>query len=79
VPKIRLNLIFPEDLVKEPVIWEMSKKFDVIFNIRGARVTETLGELVIQLDGEDETLDKAMEWLKKKGVRVELVTHDVLE
>lgn len=79
MPKIRLNLIFPEDLVKEPVIWEMSKKFDVIFNIRGARVTETLGELVIQLDGEDETLDKAMEWLKKKGVRVELVTHDVLE
>ncbi|NIM03333.1 ferredoxin [bacterium] len=77
--KKQLDLIFPEDLVKQPVIWEMSKKFDVIFNIRRARVTETTGELVIQLDGDDETLDKAVEWLRKKGIKVKPVTHDVLE
>ena len=77
--KKQLDLIFPEDLVKEPVIWEMSKKFDVIFNIRRARVTEITGELVIELDGEDKALDKAVEWLRKKGIKVKPVTHDVLE
>ncbi len=77
--KRQLDLIFPEELVKKPVIWEMSKKFDVIFNIRRARVTETTGELVIELDGENEILDGAIEWLRKKGIKVKPVTHDVLE
>jgi len=79
MPKRQLDLIFPEELVKEPIIWEMSKKFDVIFNIRRARVTETTGELVIELDGENKILDRAIEWLRKKGIRVKPVTHDVLE
>mgnify|MGYP001097663831 CR=1 FL=1 len=77
--KRQLDLIFPEELVKEPIIWEMSKKFDVIFNIRRARVTETTGELVIELDGENEILDGAIEWLRKKGIKAKPVTHDVLE
>jgi ABC-type methionine transport system ATPase subunit len=77
--KRQLDLIFPEELVKEPIIWEMSRKFDVIFNIRRARVTETTGELVIELDGENEILDRAIEWLRKKGIKVKPVTHDVLE
>lgn len=77
--KRQLDLIFLEELVKEPVIWEMSKKFDVIFNIRRARVTEAIGELIIELDGEDKILDKAVEWLKNKGIKVKPVTHDVLE
>jgi len=79
MPKRQLDLIFPEEMVKEPVIWEMSKKFDVIFNIRRAMVTETTGELVIELDGEDEILNGAIEWLRKKGVKVKPITHDVLE
>jgi len=77
--KRQLDLIFPGELVKKPVIWEMSKKFDVIFNIRRARVTETTGELVIELDGENEILNGAIEWLRKKGIKVKPVTHDVLE
>jgi len=79
MPKRQLDLIFPEEMVKEPVIWEMSKKFDVIFNIRRARVTETTGELVIELDGEDKILNRAIEWLRKKDIKVKPVTHDVLE
>jgi len=77
--KRQLDLIFPEEMVKEPVIWEMSKKFDVIFNIRRARVTESMGELVIELDGEDEILDEAMAWLRKKGIKVKPISHDILE
>lgn len=77
--KRKLDLIFPGELVKEPIIWEMSREFDVIFNIRRARVTETTGELVIELDGENEILNRAIEWLRKKGVKVKPVIHDVLE
>ncbi|MCS7184491.1 MAG: NIL domain-containing protein [bacterium] len=68
--KIPLELIFPEELVKEPVIYELSKNFDIIFNIRRAKVTEKYGELVIELEGDEKTIDAAIEWLKQKNIKV---------
>ena len=77
--KKRVKLTFPQQLIKEPVIFTMAKKFNVIPNIRRARVTETVGEMILELEGTEEDLDKGMKWLKGKGVEVELVEGDVIE
>jgi ABC-type methionine transport system ATPase subunit len=77
--KTRIKLTFPQELIKEPVIFTMAKKFDIIPNIRRARVTETVGEMVLELDGEDENIQHGIESLKKQGVDVELVEGDILE
>jgi ABC-type methionine transport system ATPase subunit len=77
--KKALDLIFPQELIKKPVIHQMAKQFDVVFNLRRAKVTETTGEIVLELEGEKAVLDKAVEWLKKQGLRVEPITHDTLE
>jgi ABC-type methionine transport system ATPase subunit len=77
--KTRVKLTFPQELIKEPVIFTMAKKFDIIPNIRRARVTETAGEMVLELDGEDENVQKGIESLKQQGVDVELVEGDILE
>jgi L-aspartate semialdehyde sulfurtransferase ferredoxin len=77
--KQRLDLYFPQDLVREPVLHRLSKSFDVSFNIRRARVTDHLGEMVLELEGDPSTLENAVGWLKKQGVRVEPVTHDTIE
>jgi len=74
-----LDLIFPQELIKEPVIHEMSKKFDVVFNLRRARVTDKVGEIVLVVEGEQAALDNAVAWLKNKGLKVEPVTHDTVE
>lgn len=74
-----LSLIFPQDLIKEPVIHEMTKKFDVVFNLRRAKITENVGEIVLELEGADVTVAKAVEWLKSRGLRVDPVTHDTIE
>lgn len=77
--KKRVKLTFPQHLVKEPVIFTMAKKYDIMPNIRRARVTETVGEMVLELDGTEENLKKGMESLKQQGVVVELVEGDIVE
>ena len=77
--KKRIKLTFPQDLIKEPVIFTMAKKYNIIPNIRRARVTETVGEMILELDGSDESVEKGVEWLKQEGVAVELVEGDILE
>lgn len=71
--KKHMKLIFPQHLIKEPVIFTMAKKYDVMPNIRRARVTETVGEMLLELDGTEENLNKGIQWLKDKGVTVELL------
>lgn len=77
--KKRVKLTFPQDLIKEPVIFTMARKYNVIPNIRRARVTETVGEMILEVEGEDENVEKGIESLKQQGVDVELVEGDILE
>ena len=77
--KKRIKLTFPQHLVKEPVIFTMAKKFDVMPNIRRARVTETVGEMVLELEGTENDLKKGVQYLKEQGVDVELIEGDIME
>ncbi len=77
--KKRIKLTFPQHLVKEPVIFTMAKKYDVMPNIRRARVTETVGEMVLELEGTKENLEKGIQSLRDQGINVELVEGDIVE
>jgi len=74
----QVTLIFPQHLIKEPVIYMMAKEYDVIPNIRRAKVTENIGEVTLELEGSEESLKKAVLFLEKKGVKVEPVVGDVV-
>ncbi|RME66232.1 MAG: ferredoxin, partial [Nitrospirae bacterium] len=69
--KIRVKLTFPQHLIKEPVLFTMAKKYDVMPNIRRARVTDTVGEMVLELEGEEENLNAGIQSLRDQGVVVE--------
>ena len=72
-----LNLY--KSVAKEPVIFTMAKEYDVMPNIRRARVTETVGEMVLELEGKEENLEKGIKYLREQGVDVELVEGDIIE
>lgn len=74
----RITLFFPQSLIKEPVIFTMAKQCNVVPNIRRAKVTEDVGEMTLELEGKDADLEKALEFLKKKGIKVQPVTGDVV-
>ncbi len=72
----RIKLIFPPELIKEPLIFTMAKKFDVMPNIRRARVTESVGEVVLELEGTEQQLEDGIAYLAERGVKVEAVEGD---
>ena len=74
----QVTLIFPQHLIKEPVIYMMAKEYEVIPNIRRAKVTDSVGEVTLELEGSEDTLKKAVVFLEKKGVKVEPVVGDVV-
>ena len=75
----RVKLTFPPQLIKEPVIFTMAKQFDVMPNIRRARVTESVGEMILELEGDTGNLELGVAWLKEKGIDVEMVEGDIVE
>lgn len=72
-------LTFPHALVGRPLIWEMSRKFDVVFNIRQASVSREIGVLGLELSGEEAEVQHAIDFLTEAGVSVEPVELGVVE
>ena len=74
---IRLRLIYPEELVKEPILCTVCKNFDVVVNIRTASVKEDSGILTLEIEGREEEVEKAIKFLKEKGIYVEPLEGEV--
>ncbi|MEJ5227712.1 NIL domain-containing protein [Thermodesulfovibrio sp.] len=79
VKKLRVRLTFPQELIKEPVLFRMAKKYDVMPNIRRARVTDTFGEMILELEGLEKNLTEGINSLRQQGVVVELIEGDIIE
>lgn len=77
--KLRVKLTYPQELIKKPVLYKTAFKYNVVPNIRRARVTESVGELVLELEGKEEEVRKMLEALRKAGIAVELVEGDIIE
>ncbi len=74
----RIKLTFPQELIKEPVIFTMAKKYEVMPNIRRARVTESMGEVVLEIEGTPQNLEAGIAYLKERGVRIEDIEGDII-
>jgi len=75
----KFYLTFPQRLIKQPIIYRVGHKFRVVTNIRGASVSEEMGLVALELEGEDREIEKANRYLKKLGVKVEPIEKDVIE
>lgn len=75
----RLWLMYPPRLIKEPLIWKLGHKFKVVTNIRQASVTDEIGVVCLELDGQRSDVKAAIKWLEKVGVSVEPVEINVIE
>jgi ABC-type methionine transport system ATPase subunit len=68
---VRVRLTFPEALIKQPIIGRMVQEFNVMPNIRRANVEETVGWIICELGGDDEDVEKSLEWLHDLGIQVD--------
>jgi hypothetical protein len=77
--KEKFYLTYPPALVKEPIIYLLVKKFDLIPNIRGANVSNDMGLIALELEGAQEAIDAAVIWLRQQGITVEPIEKNVIE
>jgi ABC-type methionine transport system ATPase subunit len=63
-------LTLPAERTKRPLIWEMSKQFDLIFDLRSANITDKVGIIALELTGERKTIEATVKWLRRKRSRL---------
>ena len=79
IEKKRFWLDFPGDLVTEPIVYNLVKRFDLIPNIRQASVSQDAGIMSLEVEGEREKISEAIQWLEQTGVKVEPLEINVIE
>lgn len=77
--KTQVMFTFPQELIREPVIYSLGHQFKIVTNIRRADVTENRGWVVLELEGEEKDIEQGIAWVTSKGVRVDPVVGDVVE
>ena len=79
MPIKRVKFTYEQEMIKEPIISMLSKDFDLVTNIRRADVREDMGLFVLEIEGEEDEIQKALDWVATKGVRVDPISGDVVE
>ena len=67
----KVFLTFPQKLIKEPILYDLAKRFPVKTNIRGASVTDVIALVALQIDGKSQDVEAAIQHLVDLGVQVE--------
>ena len=75
----RYYLTYPQSLIREPLLYHLVKKFDLVFNIRGASVSDEMGLVAVEFEGSSEQIERALAWLRQSGVTVEPIEKNVIE
>ena len=73
----RYVLRFLNDRVETPVISDIIREFDVIFNISGAGIQKVgdskMGTMVCDITGSPKAVEAALKAIRERGVKVEEV------
>ena len=75
----RVKFTFPQQMITEPIIYQLGRKFEVVTNIRRADVREDMGWVILELEGDEDEIARALEWVTSAGVRIDPVSGDVVE
>ena len=77
--KKRVTLTFPRRMVQMPVTYRLAKDFNVAAKIIRAQVAPNqIGKVVVELAGDIDQLDAALDWLRSQDVGVSLANREIL-
>ena len=75
----RVKFTFQIEDVKDPIIYNLGKNFDLITNIRRADINDEVGWVILELQGEEKAVTNGLEWITSLGVRVDPIGGDIIE
>lgn len=77
--RLTVVLYFTPELVERPYIYDMAKRYDIAFSILAANIEPgRRGRTTLQLEGEEQEITSAINYLKNQGVRVRMFTDEIL-
>ena len=75
----QVRFTFHGQLIKQPVIYQLGKDFDIVTNIRRADVQQNLGWVILELEGAEDDIERGLDWVRSIGVRVDPALGDLVE
>ncbi len=73
----RLKLTIPPALVDEPIIYKMITQYNLVPNIIEARLDgDSLGQVLIQIDGAPIDVERGILYLKELDIEIEQIETD---
>lgn len=73
----RIQLNYPLERVKEPILYRLIKDYGLVPNIRKANIeVHSGGFIVLDLSGEPQNMQKGLDWLETCGVTVRKIEED---
>ncbi|MBD2103411.1 NIL domain-containing protein [Leptolyngbya sp. FACHB-261] len=75
----RVTLTFPKQTVQMPVTYRLARDFNVAANIIRAQVAPNqVGKLVVELSGDIDQLDAALDWMRAQSIEISLANPEIL-
>ena len=78
-PGVRVRLTTPQKMIAEPILANLIAEFNVVVNIRHAKVNKEGGVIELAISGELSAIDQAIDSLREKGVAVAPIEGNVIE
>lgn len=77
--KKRVTLIFPKRAVQMPITYRLAKDFNVAANIFRAQIAPNqVGVLLVELSGDIDQLEAALEWIQSQGITVSQASREIV-
>ena len=74
--RARLHLTFPEHTIQEPIVYRIGKDFGLVTNIRRANIDDRSGWAILEVDGPEDDVARAVAWLEEQGVQVDRILDE---
>jgi len=68
MPVVNVELRAKNDTVQQPIIWRLGKLFNVVTNVRRARVTDDYGYVLLEMEGSTGEVEQGRAYLAGLGL-----------
>ena len=76
---LRFHIRFPEDKIREPIIYQIGREYNIVTDVRRADVRDTTGWADVEFSGETMEIERAVAGLRAKGCVVDPIELNVVE
>ena len=75
----KVVLKFPHQLIEQPIVCDLVRKFDLTVNILKAKITpREEGLLVLELKGDQAAYEQGIAYVESLGVNIQLLSQDIV-